>query len=190
MNSKFAKNINSDKQKNDVYADAYKALYDQYYKGLNTNVPSYEYLDSQISNYLKTNKVPNDVLLQALINDVKGSSNGITDKSELRKNLIRTAYKGLRSGVNTKNNILSGVVGLLGAGLGGGLGYMLGKNNKVPMAVGGGLLGGSLAGYLAKKSIGTPEDILRYKFLNDNLKELGKKMSQYDKEVRDVLAYL
>lgn len=190
MNSKFAKNINSDKQKNDVYAAAYKALYDQYYKGLNTNVPSYEDLDSQITNYLKTNKVPNDVLMQALINDVKGSSKGITDKSELRKNLIRTAYKGLRSGVNTKNNILSGVVGLLGAGLGGGLGYMLGKNNKVPMTIGGGVLGGSLAGYIAKKSLGTPETALRDKFIRDNIKELGKKMSQYDKEVRDVLASL
>lgn len=175
MNSKFAKNINSDKQKNDVYAAAYKALYDQYYKGLNTNVPSYEDLDSQITNYLKTNKVPNDVLMQALINDVKGSSKGITDKSELRKNLIRTAYKGLRSGVNTKNNILSGVVGLLGAGLGGGLGYALGKNNKVPMAIGGGVLGGSLLGYLAKKSLGTPEDVLIDKLISDNIKELGKK---------------
>ena len=174
MNSKFARNINSDKQKNDVYAAAYKALYDQYYKGLNTNVPSYEDLDSQITNYLKTNKVPNDVLMQALINDVKGSSNGITDKSELRKNLIRTAYKGLRSGVNTKNNILSGVVGLLGAGLGSSLGYALGKNNKVPMAIGGGVLGGSLLGYLAKKSLGTPEDALRDKLISDNIKELGK----------------
>lgn len=190
MNNKFAKNINSDKQKSDVYANAYKALYDTYYKGLNTNVPSYEYLDSQISNYLKTNKVPNDILLQALINDVKGSSNGITDKSELRKNLIRTAYKGMRSGINTKNNIVSGLVGLLGAGLGSGLGYMLGKNHKAPMAIGGGVLGGSLAGYLAKKLMGTPEDILRDKFLNDNLKGLGKKMSQYDKELREVLASL
>lgn len=190
MNNKFAKNINSDKQKNDVYAAAYKALYDRYYKGLNTNVPSYEYLDSQINNYLKTNKVPNDVLLQALINDVKGSSNGITDKSELRKNLIRTAYKGLRSGVNTKNNILSGVVGLLGAGLGGGLGYMSGKNNKVPMAIGGGVLGGSLAGYIAKKVLGTPEDALRDKLISDNIKALGKKMSQSDKEIREAIASL
>ena len=125
-----------------------------------------------------------------LINDVKGSSNGITDKSELRKNLIRTAYKGLRSGINTKNNIVSGLVGLLGAGLGSGLGYMLGKNNKVPMAIGGGVLGGSLAGYLTKKSLGTPEDALRDKLISDNIKALGKKMSQSDKEVRQAIASL
>lgn len=155
----------------------------------------FEEADRQ-KNILKNKEKEHAKRMSNVINYYKN----ILERSENDRNTLRNENAELHKNIKQFPEIQSkldniykmlGYSGAIGAGsLGGyGLTSLMAKNKllKALGALGGGLAGGLGSKYLAGK-YASEKKIANMN--SNNLKELGKKMSQYDKEVRDVLASL